>query len=446
MCESVFDRIKRGAKIGFFGLGKSNLSLLSELPLDKCILTLRSDKAINRKDIPNAAKVARIFDGSHACDFLDEDIIVFSPSVRRERAELWKARLGGAIFTSDLELFLEQNVRPVFAVSGSDGKSTTVTLSHLMIDNSLPIGNVGTPMLAALREDCQAYVAELSSFMLRYATVPATRACITNVTENHLDWHTSFEEYKRAKLSLLNSANEYVINADDNILMEYFRANGAFALISDRYSFDELCGRAELIITRSEAGILRNGRLILPYECIKRKESYNIKNLMMAIALSDGYTDEDRIREVAQGFSGLEHRCESFLELGGVEYINSSIDSSPARTSATLTSLGKRVILLLGGRSKGVGYGMLCEPVKKYAERVLIFGENRDEIYSVLKDSAKCEIFDAIEAATTRAIELSQNAEAVLLSPASTSYDRFQSFIERGNYFKKMILNSIKRS
>ena len=211
-------------------------------------------------------------------------------------------------------------------------------------------------------------------------------------------------------------------------------------------SFDELRGTAELVITRSDMGIEKNGRLILPYESIERREAHNIKNLMMAIALSDGYTDEARISAVASSFSGLPHRCEKFLEKDGVEYINSSIDSSPARTAMTLESLGKRVIILLGGRSKGVGYSSLCTHLEKYAEETLIFGENREEIYSAISGSVRCEKCGSIEDAISRAIELSSRAEAVILSPASTSYDTFSSFEERGNYFKKMILNSINRT
>ena len=446
MCESVLRRIKRGGKIGFFGLGKSNLSLISTLPLEKCRITLRSDQPIMRENIPRVKRVERIFDGERSCDLIDEDILIFSPSVRRERRQLDEARTRGVIFTSDLELFLEENEKPLFAVSGSDGKSTTATLAHLLMDNSLLVGNIGTPMLAALREDCQSYVAELSSFMLKYAKVPARRACITNITENHLDWHESFEEYRDTKLSLLESASECIVNADDEISMDFFKKRGGFGVISDRLGFDELRGSAELVITQTDTGIERNGRLVLPYESIRRREAHNIKNLMMAIALCDGYTDEDRMLKVANSFSGLPHRCEKFFEKDGVEYFNSSIDSSPARTAMTLESLGKRVVILLGGKSKGVGYDSLCESLSKYAEHALVFGENREEIYSAIHGCAKCEKCENIEDAILRAIELSGCAEAIILSPASTSYDVFSSFEERGNYFKKMILNGINRT
>ncbi len=439
MSDAVIERIRRGARVGFFGLGKSNLSLLSCLPLEKCRITLRSDREISRADIPKHGRIARIFDGRDAYAQIDEEIIFFSPSVRRDRPELAEALARGVIFTSDAELFFESNEKPLFAVSGSDGKSTTATLAHLLLGSSLLIGNIGVPMTEALFCSSQYYVAELSSFMLAYARVPAERACITNITPNHLDWHASFGEYKETKLSLLKNARECVINADDEICAEFARENEVFAVVSDRQTFEELEGSAEVVLTRSEYGIERNGELILPYSDIKCREEHNIKNLMTAIALTDGYADKARIAEVARSFSGLAHRCERFLVKNGVEYINSSIDSSPARTAQTLKSLGKRVILLLGGRSKGVSYAALVPAVKKYAEYALIFGENREEIYEAIKGSAKCELYDGLKSATMRALELSGCAEAVLLSPASTSFDAFRDFGERGDYFKKIV-------
>ena len=429
----IIEKIAFSSKVGFLGLGKSNLSLLSCLPLDNCAVTLRSEKKLNRADIPSHIKIEKILEGESAFCDLDEQILICSPSVRRERCKSQRE----VIFTSDFEIFLEQNTKPLFAVSGSDGKSTTATLAHMLLDSSLLVGNIGVPMTESLGKKCGYYVAELSSFMLQYASFSAKRACITNITPNHLDWHKSFEEYRDTKLSLLKSAEECIINADDKICGMH---KGAFGLVSDRQSFTELKKRnTEIIITRGDSGIERNGELILPYSRIARKEAHNIKNLMMAVALTDGYTDNVRINEVAGSFSGLPHRCEVFLKKEGVEYINSSIDSSPARTVQTLESLGKRVVLLLGGRSKGVGYEALTESVRKYAERVLVFGENREEIYEALKNAASCEIYADLASATVRAIELESVCEAILLSPASTSYDAFSSFEERGNCFKKIV-------
>ena len=441
---STMKKIAGGCRIGFFGLGKSNLSLLCSLPLDNCAVTIRSERAIHKSNIPPHIKIERILQGQSAFLDIDEDILILSPSVRRDRFELCDATARGVILSSDCELFLENNTKSLFAVSGSDGKSTTATLTSLLLNSSQLIGNIGKPMTESLSTECNSYVIELSSFMLTYSNIQAKRACLTNITPNHLDWHKSFEEYRDTKLSLIKNAKECVLNADDEILADYAGKFGAYGIISDKSDFSSLKRyKSEVIVTRCNEGIARNGELIVRYSSILKKEPHNIKNLMMAIAMTDGYTSVEKINEVANSFSGLSHRCEIFLVKDGVEYINSSIDSSPARTVQTLTALDRRVILLLGGRSKGVGYAALRDVVKKYAEYALIFGENRIEIYNEIKEKTKCELYDNITSAAYRAMELSGVCGSILLSPASTSYDAFCDFEERGNRFKN-IINEIK--
>ena len=143
-----------GKKIGFFGLGKSNLALLSALPHDAREINLRSDKAIDRGALPNIPAKYHFFEGKRALCDMDEDIIFFSPSVRRDRRELLEARARGVIFSSDAELFFENAKAPIYAVTGSDGKSTTATLAAKILEktrNVRLIGNIGEPMLGRSR-------------------------------------------------------------------------------------------------------------------------------------------------------------------------------------------------------------------------------------------------------------------------------------------------------
>lgn len=446
--NGVRELLKKGVRVGFFGLGKSNLALLRCLPLSRCVITLRSDEKIPREAVPTELPIARILERDLARRGIDDDILFFSPSVRREGEELRLAKERGCIFTSDAELFTEESTRPIFAVSGSDGKSTTASMTHLMLGGSVLAGNIGKPMVEALWARCNSYVVELSSFMLTYAKVRARRACITNVTQNHLDWHSSFEEYANAKLSLAKSADECVLNADDEISAEYARKNRVFAIISSRKEPKEIRQDfgAEVIMTLGRAGIERNGELFIPFESIKHKEEHNLKNLMMAAAMADGFSSHEQIREAAATFSSLAHRCEAFATIDGIEYIDSSIDSSPSRTAQTLSSLGRRVVLLMGGRSKGADMRVMGEAVKKYTERAIIFGENREEIFEAIKDCTRCEICSDMHAAVMLATEAARECKTVLLSPASTSYDAFHSFEERGKCFKDIVIKNAKTS
>ncbi len=431
--------IGTGCSVGFFGLGSSNLSLLSALPLENCRVTLRSDKKIDPALLPNGVLVERIFERESALCDINEDIIFFSPSVRRERGELQAARERGAIFSSDVELFFEENKAPVFAVTGSDGKSTTATLISLLLQaggvRAELIGNIGRPMTEALSRDAEAYVCELSSFMLRYISPPSVRACITNITPNHLDWHESLAEYNKTKLAVAEKCEKLVISEENPEIP------GAYAIVGDRSDFSTLrrLYDASLYITSEGGYIRRNGEPILELGSIRRKEKHNIKNLMMAIAMTDGYVSHGDIRLAAESFEGLEHRCKTILSYNGVDYIDSSIDSTPARTAATLTSLDRRVVILLGGRGKGLDYRELLPALRRYAVHTVITGENANEIFEAVGKEVKAEVLPDFDLAVERGIALSKEVGALLLSPASTSFDKFKNYAERGEKFKEIL-------
>ncbi len=429
--------LRDGCSVGFFGLGRSNISLINSLPLEKCKITLRSDKPIDCKNLPNSD---RVFDGDRAYDDLDENVIFFSPSVRRERAELLSAKAKGMVFSSDAELFFAENRRPVIAISGSDGKSTTATLTNMLLSyegvNSRLIGNIGEPMYAELGKTDR-YVAELSSFMLKYCAPKVERACVTNITPNHLDWHKDFEEYKDTKLSLLRSAREFVVTD------ELSDIPGAYGIISNTASFKSLRNlyNAELYLTLEAGWIFRNGEKVISIEKVRRCEPHNLKNLMMAIALCDGLVSRDGILSVAESFSGLKHRCELFFSHEGVDYYDSSIDTSPARTSATMLSLARRAVVILGGKSKGLDYSKMLFALKKFATAVVLYGENRYEIYSSLSGEVSSYIADDFESAVKLGDSIAREVGALILSPASVSYDSFSDYRQRGETFKRIILD-----
>ena len=428
----MLERIKDGLSVGFFGLGKSNTSLISTLPLDRCEVTIRSDKEISSADLP---KGARVYTGEHAMDDVREDILFLSPSVKRDRFR----DLHGVMLSSDYELFLNENKKPLFAVTGSDGKSTTTRLVSLLLRASgetvSEVGNIGEPMVARLSDECDIYVAELSSFMLDAAVPRAKMAALTSLTPNHLDWHGSYENYKKTKISLLKSSEKFVIS-DENADI-----TGAYGIISMTRSFTELkrLYPAEIYLTCDGGYIRKNGEKLIALSDILRNESHNIKNLMLAIAMCDGYLGEDEIRSVAQSFQGLPHRCEKFLNIGGIDFYDSSIDTSPARTAQTLRSLDRRCVIILGGRGKGLDYGEMKEEIKRYAHSALLVGENKHEIYSVIKDVTDCYMADDLQSAVDMGCAMAGDVGLLLLSPASASYDMFKDFEERGRSYQKLV-------
>ena len=434
----LISMMEKGCKIGFFGLGLSSTALLECLPLRKCRVTLRSDKDINWSLIPCGARIERIFAGSSAYTDLDEDIIIFSPSVRRERKELLEAKKRGCIFTSDAELFFEKVNGEVFAVTGSDGKSTTATLVSRLLSaggtGNLLVGNIGRPMFPSI-SNAPCFVTELSSFMLTYVKPRAKRGCITNITPNHLDWHKSFDEYKKTKISLAKSCEEIVIC--DNLS----EIANAYGVVSLERSFEDLRKEcmAEVYMTLEDGHILKNGKNLIEVNTIRRRERHNLQNAMMAIAMTEGYVSNEQISDTLRSFDGLSHRCERLMSVDGIDFYDSSIDSTPRRTAITLESLGRQVVLILGGRSKGLDFTELIPSLKKYSAMVIITGENADEIYGAIGDHTNSVIIRSFEEAVKEGINYASDIGVLLLSPASTSYDLFRNYAERGERFKNII-------
>lgn len=433
----IMPMIQEGRSVGFYGAGRSCLSLMSALPLEKCHVTLRSDKPID-KNVISGYRIDEIFEGDRAEDDINEDVIFFSPSVRRERPRLMHALEHGVTFSSDAELFFEENRRPVYAVTGSDGKSTTATLTHLILNEGKKdcplIGNVGEPMAAHLSDMTDGYVCELSSFMLHYLSPRVRVGCITNINPNHLDWHKDYEEYKETKMRLAKGCDKLVISDD----CDYIK--GAYAIVSGEKDYNELKAKykAQIYLTLNNGTILLNGKPILSPNEISIKEKHNIINLMLAIGMTHTDVDLEAVSRVAKSFCGLPHRCQRVVTVKGVECIDSSIDSTPARTAATLKSLDRPVVIILGGRGKRLDYRQMLPELKRYAVEALIVGENADEIASAIGNEIKISHFDSLNEAVKHGINVAGRCGTLLLSPASTSFDRYKSYAERGELFKEI--------
>ena len=444
---------KKIKRVGIFGLGKSNTGVISYLKAryPEITYTLRADSNINIQDAMRVTKFEKVIVGRDAISGIDEDLIFLSPSAKRERFNCCRAKL-----SSDAELFFKSTKREVFAVSGSDGKSTTATLTSLILTNSgiknSCIGNVGEAMSPHIDEDF-ATVAELSSFQLKYLNCSFGRSVITNITPNHLDWHKTLEDYINSKLSLAINSREPILNSDDAIslsLLEKVHPYAVFSLTKDGKEIKSIA-KAELYGYLNDGFICVNGEKILDTGAIKSKNRYNTANFMAAILLSYGYANENGIYRTARSFDTLRHRCEFIGEYDGITFIDSSIDSTPKRCITTLDALGKRVTVILGGRSKGLDYSLLIPYLTKYATAVIITGECSKDISAVL--SASKEYKDAeihtvmaqgFEDAVLCAIRNTKNGGTVLLSPASTSYDSFKNFEERGQRFKEIITKYYK--
>ncbi len=441
-------------KIGFLGFGISNRGVLEFLKdaqegsLSKKQFTVRDRRRLNASDVPAGARI--MCENDMLAD-INEELLFLSPTARREAPEIQAAVSRGIIITSDAEAFFDLVRGPVFGITGSDGKSTTCELSYRLLLSEYPrthkSGNCGRSMLSVLTDKtlCDCHITELSSFMLEYMSPRLYRSVITNITENHLDLHGSYERYIRAKENILKNAEGSALWCDGAVCEAIAKRNRPNTLISLKHTAKELSSICDCSVTLEGGAIRLCGTPMLRVDTIKRSEPYNIKNFMSAIALCHGHFSNDALKELAHSFDGIEHRCKSLGVYGGIEYIDSSIDSSPERTRQTMLGLKKRVVLILGGRGKGLSYKPLCEPISRFCEAVVLCGENADAICEVLeadsriKSSVPIYKTDTLKSATAIAAGAAKSSGTVLLSPASTSYNEFENFEERGKAFQKYI-------
>ena len=455
ICEFIRNIEKsrgRNIRVGFLGIGTTTLPIIDTVSrfFPHIELSVRQESDSGYKQAEDLQKSLKLIKGRSAFCDVYEDILFASPSVRRERLSCSNR----TVVTSDAEIFFGKRPSGCFLITGSDGKSTVTTLTSLLLEEKFPElflgGNLGVPLAKADLNLHVAYAIELSSFTLRYLTPQSDRAIITGITPNHLNWHDSYEEYIDTKRGILEKSKEPIISIDTEESERIARQMRLFAVCSASLPLADIKNayHTEHVISLEGDHILLDGAKVISTDQIKRKERYNLQNLMSAIAMTLGHTDKENIRRVASSFPGLEHRCQTVANINGVSFIDSSIDTSAERTAATLNSLGKRVKIILGGRTKGLSNAPLYPALKKYADKVAIYSDAREDLGELFKTTDLKEIphacFADFESAFEYITEDLKDGDTVLLSPAATAYGEFRDFTERAARFLQLIEEKYK--
>lgn len=435
------------------GIGRSNLALAAWLTASGIPFTVREARPFSSlgEDGERLARLGvRFFTGKGYLDRIEEDFLFLSPVVRPDLPPILDAARQGATVTSETALFSALTATRLLGVTGSDGKTTTATLAGLLLkadEKRVNVGgNIGLPLISLLDgEAADGFtVAELSSFQLMTEMHPPRRAVITNLTPNHLNWHTDYNEYVEAKFRILGEDTEAVLSADDPALYEKAKDCRRPTLFSLRHSHKELksifpnCHT----VTSDLVDIFADGEQIGRADEILVPGRHNLANFLAAIGLVLPYLSDVRsaFSKVAREFHGVPHRLEFIGEIGGVRYYNSSIDSTPSRTAATLAALGGCSILLCGGADKGVPFTPLLGAVNGRVQSVILFGAAREKIADALANCQPCiSVRLTFREAVREAMRQARVGDTVLLSPACTSFDEFRNFEERGECFRRLI-------
>ena len=441
-----------GKNITVIGIGISNLPLIKYLVslganVTACDRRSAEDLGENYTELEKLGVKFNLGDGY--LNNLSGDMIFKTPGMRYDVPELLKAKENGSIVTSEMEVFFEVCPSHIIAVTGSDGKTTTTTLIHkMMIDAGYKTwlgGNIGNPLLTDTEKmkENDWVILELSSFQLHTMRKSPEIAVITNISPNHLDMHKDYKEYIDAKKNIMlyqNEGDTLIVNADNQVTADIGKsANGAVKYFSRN-------GMADVYL---DGNIIKRGIVeILNIKDIKIPGMHNVENYMAAIAAVSGLVSKEVIVNVAKTFGGVEHRIELVRTLDGVKYYNSSIDSSPNRTINTLRVFPNKVIMIAGGKDKGIPYDEIGPALAEHVKVLILIGATSDKIQEALDaeinktgNGKDIEVIRATsyEDAVNTARSKAHDGDVVLLSPASTSFDMFRNFEERGNLFKKMV-------
>ena len=454
-CKKFFEQIK-GKKIAMCGIGISNTPLILDF-LSKGAKVYACDRRSRELIGPIADQIeeagAELCLGEGYLDNLEVDIIFRTPGMNFNLPELENARKKGIAVTSEMEVFFDLCPATVFAVTGSDGKTTTTTLIAKMLEAEgkkvFVGGNIGKPLLPEIEnitaEDF--VVAELSSFQLISMRKSPDVAVVTNVAPNHLDVHKSMDEYVEAKKNVIlhqNAFSRTVLNRDNDITesfrqfvrgqslgfsMERQLHNGAW-LDSKGYLHMAYRGIDVPVMHKKDITILGD---------------HNVANYLTAIAAVWGYVGVDTIKKVAKEFKGVEHRIEFVKEVEGVKYYNDSIASSPTRTIAGLKAFSQKVHLIAGGYDKHIPFEPMVPYILEKVEKLYLCGNTAEKIEDAVRASLDYkgtpEIIhcENIEDAVNKAHECAKKGDIVTLSPACASFDAYPNFMARGNHFKELV-------
>lgn len=447
----------KNKNVAVVGIGVSNIPLINFLlKLGAKVTAFDRKTKEELGDVFNnfVSKGVKLELGENYLDNLTGFEVVFkTPSMRIDCDALVKVKNEGAYVTSEMEEFVRYCKGKVYAITGSDGKTTTTSIVAKLLETegyrTWVGGNIGTPLFSRIEEveDGHMVVLELSSFQLMTMNSPVDVAIVTNLTPNHLDMHKGMEEYIDSKKNVFLYQNEtdvLVVNRENDITFGFEKeAKGYVREFSSKRIIENGA-------YYKEGKLYLEGNEVCEKDNIIIKGMHNVENYLAAFIATKDDVKIETMKNVAESFGGVEHRCEFVREIDGVKYYNDSIASTPTRTVAGLRAFEKKVILIAGGYDKHIPFEPLAEDGYPYIKEVIILGATKfkiKEAFEKLKIEKGIEIptimVDSLEEAVEVSRKISTEGDVVTLSPACASFDMFPNFMVRGNKFKE-IVNIIK--
>lgn len=382
--------------------------------------------------------------GEHRLDIMSQtDMVVPSPGVPPFNVMLLEAAKRGIPILSEIELAWRFLKRPMIAITGTNGKTTTTALLGEMLKKAgkevFVGGNIGNPLIGYVngKQEDDYVVVEVSSFQLQWVELfKPLISILLNTTHDHLDYHGTFKEYYSIKERIFKNQNGddlAILNADDSLSSS----------LSKKIKAEITCFSSSKKLTGGiflNDKVLRFGDEIYPLEMIKLPGVHNIENIMAAlVAARRCGCHPSSIISAVDEFKGIPHRIEYVGQKNETEFYDDSKATNVGAVVRALETFTGPVILLLGGRNKGGDFSVLSGPIKEKVKQLVLFGEAGEEINSIIGGIVPTRRVLSLADAVRFACDCSFFGDVVLLSPGCASFDEFANYKERGRYFKKLV-------
>ncbi len=466
--RKFFDNLK-GKKVAFVGMGVANVpcaEFMARLGAEVYACDQRNKEYIGIEICEKLEKLGVKFSlGDSYLDILPDMDLVFRSHGILPFQNPWIGECieRGQKVTTEMEIFFKLCPAKIFAVTGSNGKTTTTTLIAKMLEKQgrkvYLGGNIGKalmPELETITENDIAVV-ELSSFQLltmgNLVHSPDV-AVVTNIECTHQDHHISLDEYVDAKRNILiyqNADCRTILNADCDYSIGSrvyhdmrFDVRGRLFEFSIKHPVENgayMKDNGDIVYRENdeETYVMNKNDIIIP-------GTHNIENYCTAISAVWGMVDVENIKSIAQTFGGVEHRIEFVREYNGIRYYNDSIATSPSRVISGLKAFGKKIIVIMGGSDKGNDMSEMVPYILKYVKLLVLNGATAEKIYNTIisdenykNSDIKIIKTDILENALNIAKEKAQSGDVVTLCPACPAFDQFKTFEYRGRKFKELV-------
>jgi UDP-N-acetylmuramoylalanine--D-glutamate ligase len=379
--------------------------------------------------------------GGHTSRILKNDIIVVSPGVPSSLPILKQAQEKKIPVWSEIEFAfrLKHPNSKIIAITGSNGKSTTVSLIAAILENSgyttILAGNIGKAFSSfpIEKEDIDFIVLELSSFQLELLDkFKADVAAVLNITPDHLNRYASFKDYALTKFNIFRNQTKTdlaILNYDDKLCRQQADK------INAKIKYFSLANQKDIYF-QEEKIYWKNGTINISQA--KLQGPHNVANMLAAILCTQKFKITN-LSDTLNNFTSLQHRLEKVAEINGVTFINDSKATNTESVKYALQSFKQPIRIIMGGKGKGEDYSVLNELLEKHARKIYLIGEAAEDMQQAFAKVTKMQKCDSFGKAIKTAFAESEKGDKIVLSPACTSYDMFKNFEERGKAFKKVV-------